>query len=255
MAVRAAPEQPVRRIACALLLLAGGFAAPSLHAQESVTTRIDRTSTTAQVLGSQYRDAVQQATRAASRGDLERALEVLRPALAFCDGLLAQGHRLVSVADQAEYTDYVASAGGGEPVDWVDMACPEAFHAVAFVAIERKDADAAFAALDKATRFAPYWVDPLTERGHLLNMTGKPAQGLATYQAALALVESHASNRPMHALVLRGIGYSQVELGDLDAAERAYRASLKIEPGNALAQKELEYIRQQRDKARPAAKP
>ena len=41
----------------------------------------------------------------------------------------------------------------------------------------------------------------------------------------------------------------------LDAAEQAYRKSLEIEPGNATAENELEYLRQQRDKARPAAKP
>ena len=65
--------------------------------------------------------------------------------------------------------------------------------------------------------------------------------------------------RPFCASTLAGSETSATDpgylAGALDAAERAYRASLEIEPGNALAQKELEYIRQQRDKARPAAKP
>lgn len=243
------------RMLAIVLYASAACAAGDAAAQQRVATHLDRPDTEAQVLGSQYRETVQQALRATARGELAQALDLLKPVLGFCDGLIAGGRRLVSVADAGEYTAYVAAAGNGEPVDWVDMACPEAYHAQAFIAVERNDAQAAFAALGKASGMAPYWVDPLVERGHLLNTTGKPAEALATYRAAQALVDTHPSNRSRQAIVLRGIGYSQTELGDLDAAEQAYRKSLEIEPGNATAENELEYLRQQRDKARPAAKP
>ena len=230
-------------------LVALAFAALPAAAQvQSVTTSLQRPSTPAQVIGSQYRSAIDQALQATSRGDLARAVELLQPVAVFCDGLLAKGTKLVSVADDAEYQAFVAESGDGAPVDWVDMACPEAYHALGFIAVERHDAGTAFAVLDKAMRLAPYWVDPLTERGGLLNTSGRPKEGLAVYQQALALVESHPSNRSRHAMVLRGIGFSQTELGDLDAAEQAYRKSLEIDPGNTTATNELEYIRQQREK-------
>ena len=233
----------------AIVLLACALAATSAtRAQQSVVTKMQRTPAPAQVLGAQHRESVERALHATNSGDLPRALDLLRPVIAFCDGLLAEKRKLVSVANDGEYTAYVAVSGDGEPVDWVDMACPEAYNTRAFIAVERKDAAAAFSSLDKAIRLAPYWVDPLAELGHLLNTTGNPAEGLARYQAALALVESHPRNRPTHALVLRGVGYSQVELGDLDAAEQSYRKSLEVEPGNALAQRELEYILEQRKK-------
>ncbi|MEF9977498.1 MAG: hypothetical protein RR834_03235, partial [Thermomonas sp.] len=73
------------------------------------------------------------------------------------------------------------------------------------------------------------------------------------YRSALTLSRKHEANKRAIALALRGIGYSHVELGDLDAAEQAYLESLEVEPGNALAQRELEYIREQRKKN--AAKP
>lgn len=234
-------------LSAALLAHALAMAVTPVSAQQSVTTSLDRIGAQPQVLGSQHRGAMQQVLRATSRGEIEQALDLLQPVLAYCDGLLAGGHGLVSVAERDEYIAYVAASGHGEPIDWVDMACPEAYDAQGFIAVERKDATTAFAALAKAIRLAPYWVDPLVERGHLLNTSGRPAEGLATYQAALALVERHPANRSRQAIVLRGIGYSQVELGDLDAAEQAYRQSLEIEPGNTTATNELDYIRRQRE--------
>ena len=37
-------------------------------------------------------------------------------------------------------------------------------------------------------------------------------------------------------------GFSLVELGDLDGAEKAFSESLDLEPGNSLAIRELKYI-------------
>ncbi len=249
MAVRAAARGPMKHSTAIIVLLACTLAATTAaRAQKSVVTTIARTPAPAQILGAQHRESVEGALRATASGDLPRALDLLRPVIAFCDALLAEDRKLVSVANEAEYTAFVSASASGEPVDWVDMACPEAYDAHAFIDIERKDADAAFIALHKAIRLAPYWADPLAELGHLLNVTGKPAEGLARYRAALALVERQPGSGARHALVLRGMGYSQIELGDLDGAEQTYRKSLEVEPGNALAQRELEYISEQRKK-------
>jgi tetratricopeptide (TPR) repeat protein len=145
----------------------------------------------------------------------------------------------------------VDAFGDGEPVDWVDMACPEAYKMEAFISVENRDIDAAFTALGKSIRLAPYWAEPLAERGYLLGQTGKLEEGLASYRAALALAETHESNRPLLALALRGIGYIQTELGALDDAEQAYRRSLETDPDSQVAKNELEYIRQQRARTQP----
>jgi tetratricopeptide (TPR) repeat protein len=223
-------------------------ATPACAQVETQTSYVERIPSQKQVLGGQHRDTVARAVRATKRGDRKEALGVVQPVTAYCDALLDSGHALVSVADEAEYTDYVAAAGNGEPVDWVDMACPQAYQLHAFIAVEEKRFEEALALLEKTTRLAPYWSEPLTERGFLLNQTGKPADGLDSYRAALALSRKHADNKLAIALALRGIGYSHVELGDLDAGEQAYRESLEVEPGNALAERELDYIREQREK-------
>ncbi|MFW6159370.1 MAG: hypothetical protein ACOC8E_08445, partial [Planctomycetota bacterium] len=49
--------------------------------------------------------------------------------------------------------------------------------------------------------------------------------------------------------------FAQIELGRLDAAKEAYEESLKLEPGNKLAESELRFIekrRKQVDRKDPA---
>ena len=241
----------LRRIALAMLMLA---AWPACAQVEIRTTAVERVDFQKQVLGAQHRDTVARAVRATKRGEREEALEIVRPVLAYCDALLGTGRALVSVSTEAEYREHVATAGNGDPVDWVDMACPDAYQVHAFVAVEEKRFDDALAMLEKTIRLAPYWSEPLTEHGFVLNQLGRPADGLASYRSALVLSRKHEANKRAIALALRGIGYSQVELGDLDGAEQSYKESLEVEPGNTLAQRELDYIRQQREKT-PAAKP
>ena len=254
MAVRAAARGPVsrrvQRIALAMLALA---AWPACAQVEIHTTAVESVPSQKQVIGAQHRDTVARAVRAANRGETKEALGIVQPVVAYCDGLQRPGHALVSVATEAEYMAYVDASGKGAPVDWVDMACPDAYQLHAFVAVEEKRFDDALATLEKAIRLAPYSSEPLTEHGFVLNQLGRPAGGLASYRSALALSRKHAANKRAIALALRGIGYSQIELGDLDGAEQSYRESLEVEPDNALAQSELDHIRQQREKK--AAKP
>ena len=241
----------LRRIALAMLMLA---AWPACAQVEIRTTAVERVDFQKQELGAQHRDTVARAIRAAKRGERKDALAMLRPVATYCDALLQTGHAMVSVATEEEYQAYVAASGRDNPVDWVDMACPENYQVQAFIAVEEKRFDEALAMLEKTIRLAPYWSEPLTEHGFVLNQMGRPASGLASYRSALVLSRKHEANKRAIALALRGIGYSQVELGDLDGAEQSYKESLEVEPGNTLAQRELDYIRQQREKT-PAAKP
>lgn len=235
------------RLVALIALLALSMAAMPSHAQvETVRTPLTRPAAQAQILGSKYRVQADRAADLALRGKQSEAMASLRPVIVFCDGLVEAGYALVSVANELEYNAYVSASGTGAPIDWVDMACPSAYKTQAFLDIDNKDTDAAHSALDKTVRLAPFWAEPLAERGYLLNQLGKHREALEDYQHALELVARFQSNKYAEALVLRGLGYTEVELGDLDAAEQAYDKSLKAEPDNALALRELDYIRKQR---------
>ena len=204
-----------------------------------------------QEIGAQYRQATAQATAAALQSRSEAARQLLEPVLAYCDSLHQADRRIVSVANVAEYERYVDTLGDGNPVDWIDTTCASAYKTRAFADVEDKRVDSALAFLDKVTRLSPYWALPLAERGYLLNQVGRPEEGMASYRKALELVDAFPSNANARALVLRGIGYSRIELGDLDAAEKAYRESLEAEPGNPLALQERAFIEQQRASTTP----
>ena len=47
-------------------------------------------------------------------------------------------------------------------------------------------------------------------------------------------------------MALRGMGYTLIDTGNLDKAEKVLKESLVIDPGNKVAESELEYIRKLR---------
>jgi len=218
---------------------------PATAQVQTVVTPLQRAHSPQQ-MGAKFRADTNAATMAARQGDIAGARKLLAPVIAYCDQLATETRDVVSVANDAEYEAFVAASTRGKPVEWVDTACPSAYKMAAFLDIEAKQPDTALAMLDRTSAIAPYWAEPHAERGYLLNQLGRQEEGLASYERALALVEKYESNAYLKALVLRGLGYTYIELHDLDRAEALYRQSLEIEPGNSTAERELEYIRQQR---------
>lgn len=218
---------------------------PAAAQVESIVTPLSRAHSPQQ-MGARFRADTQAAADAARRGDLPEARKLLAPVIAYCDQLATPSRDVVSVADVAEYEAFVAASTSGKPVEWVDTACPSAYKMAGFLAIEAKEPETALALLDRTAAIAPYWAEPHAERGYLLNQLGRPQEGLASYERALALVEQFKSNAYLKPLVLRGLGFTWIELHDLDRAEALYRQSLELDPGNSTAERELEYIRQQR---------
>ncbi len=234
----------------ASILLACAFGVAQAQV-ETIRTTLPAQAAERQPLGSRYREAVDRALEATRANRLRDAIALLAPAIEYCDSLGATGRAQVSVTDATEYQAYMATRTDPTPVDWVDMACPRAYNARAYIAVEAKDTALALEFLSKAIALAPLWAEPPIERGYLLNQLQQSGDALASYRRALQLANDYPSNAYVKALALRGIGYAQVELGDLEAAERAYLESLEVEPDNALAKRELVYIRSQRNTGKP----
>jgi tetratricopeptide (TPR) repeat protein len=79
----------------------------------------------------------------------------------------------------------------------------------------------------------------MSERAVTLSMLGRRDDALAAYDTALEL---SAKDNLAAARLQRGRGSVLIDLKRLDDAEAAFRESLKLEPGNALAENELAYI-------------
>lgn len=197
-------------------------------------------------IGARYRKNLERAMQAIERGDPAAAEAELQPARAYCDAQQRPERRIVSVADAAEYEMYMASRGDDAPVEWIDIACPAAYHLTGYLHAGARRMPEALAWLERAIAIAPYYPDPVNERGFIQGQQGRLQEALASYRAAIALADAYPNAAYIKPMSLRGIGWVLVEMGDLDAAQQAYETSLELEPGNQLAKSELEYIAQLR---------
>lgn len=198
-------------------------------------------------IGEEFRPDVAKSVAATQRGDDQAAWSALSSALAFCDQQISSDStRVYSATNHAEQMEYAASTEAGVRTRFVDHACPAAYKTAAFLAVRANDSKTAFAHLDRAQALAPHWAEPLAERGYLVGKLGDRVASLAIYETALGLTRKYPSSAYLEPLVLRGMGYALIELGRLDEAERAYEASLVLEPTSELAKKELTYIQQAR---------
>ncbi|NUS61386.1 MAG: tetratricopeptide repeat protein [Lysobacter sp.] len=194
-------------------------------------------------IGSQYREDLAVAGKAIHvDNDLPRARTILLRIAAFCEALARPGMRLVAAQDDAQYERFIADHPTGEPTQFVDMTCADAFKNLAFIDIETGDRDAAMRRLDQSIALAPAWADPHAEKGFLLGQLGRHEDALAEYRTALALADGSSLGDGFKALAWRGTGYMLIELQRWDEARAAYDRSLELEPGNALAKEELEFI-------------
>lgn len=193
-------------------------------------------------IGEEFRVDVSRAVAASLKGDDASAWALLKDALAFCDQQQGTPERRVfSVHNDAEAQEY-RDAAPGVTTTFVDQACPAAYKAAGFLAVRANDADAALRYLDRAQALAPHWAEPLAERAYLVGKLGDRARSLQLYRDALAIAERYPSSAYLKPLILRGIGFALIELDQLDEAQKAFEASLQLDPGNELAQHELRYI-------------
>ena len=99
--------------------------------------------------------------------------------------------------------------------------------------------------LDKAVALSPGDAQYLAERGEWYKSHKQWSKAFADFEAAVdAASFSDDSIKAKHkSRGLRGMAFVRVEEGNLKEAERLYKQSLKLEPGNAGALGELEYIK------------
>lgn len=228
------------RGACMALLL---LACAAAHAQTEAIETTYAISPSEKKVGAQYREDVEAARKALMEGnDAVKAMQLLQPALDFCQALSKPGLRLVSMSTTQEYEGYLAEHEGNGPTEWVDIACPMAFKLKGYFHAGARQAPEALEWLDRAIELAPYYADAHVERGFVLGQNGRLKEALEAYSHALKLAETYPGAVQSKPLALRGQGWVLTEMGDLDGAQRAYEVSLEIEPDNALAKNELEFI-------------
>jgi len=163
------------------------------------------------------------------------------------------GKRYYSARTSAETLFYMLSVaadhGKGESnQDGVALGPTWAYahYGKAYSLIELNRFDEAAEELDRALQLSPNNPQFLCERAYLYRATGEWDKMLQGYRSALTFIDmASPDDRKVfeEARALRGEGYALIELGDLKSAEKSFKKSLKLEPGNELALGELDYIK------------
>jgi tetratricopeptide (TPR) repeat protein len=154
---------------------------------------------------------------------------------------------------------YYCSGGGAETLLYLTTATADGVSAVAldrdwcealfmqaYAHVEAKRLDLAVAPLEEALELAPYNAKYANEYGFVLSRLGRLDAGMAAYRQALAAAKLGDGDDRNAAVAWRGIGWIHSDRREWDAAEEALRKSLEIEPDNAIARGELDYVAQQR---------
>lgn len=193
-------------------------------------------------------ERVDSAVRMLHTGDIATAEKTLNEVVArIPDEYVFQfeqdGRLFIKFWDQNEFLHYVLwqkKHGVQKEITWIGSAYPRVCYYLGFLNVKRGEFDRATDWLDRGAALEPTNPKFRFEKAQALLK-------LKRHQEALLLYESVDQPGPYvspHnlAMALRGKGFALIEMGSLDPAEAAFLKSLELEPGNKIAQNELNYI-------------
>lgn len=194
-------------------------------------------------LGADQRPLIVNAVSLIKAKQLNEAGHLLDQALAtFRDRMTNPDAKYVSAPTKAELDAFSTESNTASTIIWLDWSFREALHLKAFIESTSKRFEIALQLLDEEATYAPTAASPYLERGYIFGLQSNPRAALEAYTRALALSRKYASSAGTEGAALRGMGVVLVDLQDLYWAEQYLQESLRIDPGNRIAIKELEYI-------------
>lgn len=155
--------------------------------------------------------------------------------------------RFWSLEEFLAYVVWMKANGTERELVWISNAYPRAAYYLAYIAVERKAYDKALEYLERGLKLDPDSPRLNHEKAQVFLRTKRTREGLALYTSLLAKPNFFIVPAD-RAMLLRGKGYAEIELRDLDAAEASLRQSLELDPESSVAKNELAFIEQERRK-------
>jgi tetratricopeptide (TPR) repeat protein len=205
-------------------------------------------------LGADQRPTLARVNKLLAEGKFAEADRLVDEVLAYFAKQSADGRRdYVSVANRDQLQRYRKEHPGDRELVWLDWGYGFALLKKGWIASSRARWKEAEEWLDKSIKARPYSAEAHNERGYMLNRHGRYSDAATAFRTALTLAQTYRLEKAFEPLSLRGLSYAMIEMKDLSGARKALRDSLKIDPGNRLAQNELIHVRQQEEKQIDAA--
>ena len=177
------------------------------------------------------------------------AVELMRPVLAdFEKKYAGESARSFARVTPEQSSAYLADAAKTKrEVVTIDAGWCRAQYVTGYALIDLERLPEALTAFQRLVAFAPQNSRYLNELGYIFMKQKKWKESLDAYRRSEVAADlSPDRAKEERCLALKGIGHRLVELGDLNAAEAAYRKCLNVNPQDTDSPRELEYIEEQR---------
>lgn len=133
--------------------------------------------------GAEYRMLLFNARKAIKNVRLDEARNKIDTILEYCESKkTTYTQKLISVSSLEEFQIYMNSSKAGISVVWVDMVCPAAYKTSAFLYVSNNQIEIAIIELVQARKLAPFWAEPYTEIGYILNKLKQPETAMKAYE-------------------------------------------------------------------------
>ncbi len=202
-----------------------------------------------------FQERLDRATAVLSAGRVADAVLPLEEIIAhYEDQYVDPKWRNFCARSQPETVLYLLMSGSeGQSARVLAPLWSEAFYLRGYIAIEQKDLPGGERWLKRAIDLSPKNSKYLAELGHIEQMRRDWTAAMAFFKAAVEAAELSPAALQIgeRTRAMRGIGYVLIETGELAAAQDIYEACLALDPEDASARRELEYIRQLVEKRPP----
>lgn len=196
-------------------------------------------------------DSVNAAVEALMTGDVRKAESLLLRVIAttppnYKNSFDDEQGISIKFWDQIEFVHFITwqqehgQASKDKSIQWLGNAYPRAHYYMGYICVKQKKFERAIEFLDKGLALEPTNPKFIFEKAQALIHSGRLSEGMELYEQVNE-IGPHVCARDL-AVAQRGKGFVLIELGQLDDAEAAFRASLKHEPDNEIARNELLYI-------------
>lgn len=185
-------------------------------------------------------------------GSLKKAIDAFDRVIDQCD--FGDETRRVYASRSINDTIYymALAAVAGQEAEAVDSLCSEALYLKGYAKLDMGRVDEAEEYVRKAIDMAPVNAVYLSELGHIYQIKRDMKTALDIFRQAEEAADSFSPddvNVQELGRAKRGVGYSLIELGELDAAEQKFRECLELNDDDQGARNELKYIDQLRGTA------
>jgi hypothetical protein len=160
------------------------------------------------------------------------------------------GKHMYAARNRAQAILYAALPNDDKkPVEVLDSTWSDAYLMKAYALSELRRVGDAQAALEKAIALSPMMSQYLSELGYTYQVQGRCDRATASYAEAESAAETGSDDSTRTSDLTRawrGEAYCFVEQGRFDDAEKLYKKCLALDPSDAKAKGELQYINSKR---------